>query len=376
MANVKEGKLYKTLVDYMQGQIERGVYQPEDKLPTEQVLADMFHVSRITSTRALNELQAMGLIVRKQGSGSFVTTKKPNNGMPLTENFVAMIMPYGALQGRLHEILLGVSSELEKSNYHLTIYNSDSDAATERALLERARNNGMRGIIIYPKIDNTNVDMVYDMWIHHYPLVTVDKKYADIPISNVCVDNYQGAYEITRHLLEFGHRNIGFITNRRMEEVYSIRERYFGYCNAMKDFGIAINYDYIVRGYTGALDTDEVRKQTADTVERLLKNEITALVAASDVVAFDILKGCETKKIIVPDDLSLVGFDNLTQSAFTSPPLTTCNQDFCKVGELATELLMRQIEKDDFSFVEKRVPTIMHYRESVREIPADYQDKQ
>ena len=367
MANGREC-LYEEIVEYIKGQIEKGAYQPDDKLPTEQVLAEMFRVSRITSVRALNELQSMGLIVRRQGSGSYVASKQALGGMQLSENFIAMIMPYVALQGRLHELLQGISDILTRRGYHLVIYNSDLDAAVERTLLMRVRTNGTRGIIIYPKADNTNTDIVYDMHIHKFPIVLVDKKYADIPICNVCVDNYSGAYEVTCHLLGRGHRSIGFMTNRRIEEVYSVRERYFGYCEAMREYGAPINFEYFVCGYKDTHDENSGIRQTADIIRKFLNNGITALVTSSDVVAFDVLKGCEAEGIRVPDDLSLVGFDNLAPCAYTTPPLTTCDQDFVKIGELAVEQLLLQIERNDFSFVEKRVPATLCLRESVRSI--------
>ena len=368
MANGREGKLYEEIVGYISGQIEKGTYQPDDKLPTEHDLAQMFHVSRITSTRALNELQSMGLIVRRQGSGSYVANKNANGGTHLTGDFVAMIMPYVDLQGRMHEILEGVSGVLTRHNYHLTIYNSGVDAADERTLLMRARSNGIKGIILYPKVDNSNIDIIYDMHIHKFPITLVDKKYAGIPISNACVDNFKGAYDITDYLLKLGHHNIGFITNRRMEEVYSVRERYFGYYEAMKKNNVPIDFDYVVRGFTASQNDNVDIRQNADIIRRLISSGITAIVAASDVVAFEILKCCENENIKVPEDLSLVGFDNLGQCAYTTPPLTTCDQDFINVGELAVELLLQQIELNDFSFIEKRAPTSLCIRDSVRAI--------
>ncbi|MCL2058451.1 MAG: GntR family transcriptional regulator [Oscillospiraceae bacterium] len=365
MANGREGKLYEEIIEYIKEQIERGAYQPDDKLPTEQVLAQMFHVSRITSTRALNELQSMGLIVRRQGSGSYVASKQARGAPQHSEKYIAMIIPYVALQGRLHEILQGISDTLARRGYHLIIYNSGLDSASERTLLLRARTNGMCGIILYPKVDNTNIDIVYDMYINKFPILLVDKKYSDIPISNVCVDNHKGAYDVTRLLLDRGHRNIGFVTNRRMEEVYSIRERYFGYCEAMRDFDVPVNFEFVVRSDMDVQDEPTSIQQAADISQKLLLGGATALFAVSDVVAFKVLKGCESVGVRVPDDLSLVGFDNLPQCAYTTPPLTTCEQDFIKVGELAVELLLRQIEHSDYSFIERRVPAKLCLRESI-----------
>jgi len=390
-SNTAQEKLYERIAEFINEKIISGEYAVGAKLPTEQALAAMFNVSRITSKRALDELAAKGAITRRQGRGSFVTTAHPSppgqnrlNRSPATaaplfsgisqsvhgKKTVAMILPYDILQGRLTEIVQSATAALGERNYHLTLHNSGENSENERHLFARLIADNVSGIIVYPTTDSSNTDMLYDMWLHHVPIVAVDKKIADIPISCVCSDNYQGAYDLTEYMIGKGHTRIGCLFNVPLPSVYSVRRRYFGFCSAMKQHGIPIDYSLVEHDYAErsfGLSFDENIALLMETVKQRVDAGMTALLLENDYTALNVMTACKLAGIRLPEDLSIVGFDNLTQCEFATPSLTTCEQDFKRMGSLVGELLLKQMERRDFAFVEHSVPTKLCIRDSVGE---------
>ena len=396
--NTTNEKLYERIADFINEKIISGEYSAGEKLPTEQALAKMFNVSRITSKRALDELAAKGVISRSQGRGSFVTAAQsappvsqgkwkgniivPSAGKsaPLfsginkssdDKKVVAMILPYDILQGRLAEIVQSATMALEERGYHLTLHNSGETSENERAIFARIVEDNVSGVIIYPTTDSNNIDMLYDMWLHQMPIVAVDKKIVDIPISFVSSKNYQGSYDLTEYLISKGHKRIGCLFNVFLSAVYSARQRYFGFCAAMKRHDIGIDYNFVEHNYSQrsfGMTSEENIMLLTEHVKTCVDSGMTALMLENDYIALDILKACKQAGIRVPDDLSIVGFDNLPQCEFSTPALTTCEQDFKCMGSLVGELILMQMEHRDFTFVEHSVPTKLCIRDSVRDI--------
>lgn len=359
-------KLYEVIVNYLEKQIMDGAYDNNARLPTESALAKMFNVSRITAQRALNELELKGLIYRRQGSGSYISENKKKNILNMPESdtrgdTVSLILPYDVLGGRFSEIVQSAAEILETRGYHLVLHNSRTDAQSEREILLRIMKTDTGGIIFYPNKDRTNVDLLYQIWLKKFPFVAIDKKIPDIPIYSVYSDNYKGSYDLTKKLIDNGHTKIACFYYMELADVFSIRQRFFGYCAALNDSGIPVNFNYIINNY----DKIAFERSRELILTELLESGVTAISVQNDYTALDIIDICNRLGIKIPEKLSIIGFDNVPQSEYIKPSLTTAEQDFAAIGRSAAETVVAQIEKK-YCEPELIIPVKIIERDSIK----------
>ena len=174
-------------------------------------------------------------------------------------------------------------------------------------------------------------------------------------------DNLKGAVEATEHLIELGHRRIGFLAGRPDLESARLRER--GYRDALEAAGIPFDPDLVrVGGYRADTATDAAR-------ELLQRDERpTAIFAANDTSAIETMIVARALGLVVPDDLSVVGFDNVPESALSEPPLTTVDQSIQRMGFEAVRMLLDLIEDPAREPEQVVLPTRLVVRGSSRRL--------
>lgn len=346
--------LYKQIYDHYEQKIKNGQLKPDDRLPTEMEMAELFGVSRITTKRALDEMQREGLVYRKKGQGSFVLSPdEPEE----TENnkIIAMIIPSDGTGGRRVGYIMGATEYLDEKGWFLTIHNTNDDPEKERKFLLELPRNGVSGIIYYPSARN-NFDILYKMHLKKYPIAMIDKYCHSIPLNCVVSDNFKGGYEITKHLIELGHKKIAYMANPYIEESSSVRDRFFGYCKALDDYGLEIEDSLIEVGLfheiTNELDRpiDQIDFFESKIKGLLSKNTgMTGIVAENDYIAVYAKKALERLNMNVPRDISVVGFDNVEMLEQLDISLTTVDQDFHEIGRKAAEIVVNLVETKEYS---------------------------
>jgi len=170
------------------------------------------------------------------------------------------------------------------------------------------------------------------------PLVVIDRKYSDLAMHAVCIDDRKGGYISTRYLLEKGHRRIGF-AGPTINQSSVIHDRYMGYCDAMAEYGIEPNPAWTFDEYFHQEGGEIIGGLLSDMVQRP-----TAMVCTEDLIACGIVKVYQNKGLKVPDDISVVGFDDTLPSRLISPAITTVKQDVFGKAHDAVEMLMDAIE--------------------------------
>lgn len=340
--------LYRIIYDYLREKIEKQEYQPSQQLPTEAELAEQFQVSRITSRRALAELERHGYIYRKRGSGSYVKAPiKPEqlerNGQDGLNRLISMILPFEDASGMI-DYIRGASNLLNSMGYYLSIHQSGGDSENERSLIKTLRDQGIPGIIFYPVDDRNNFDVLHALYLEDYPLVTIDKNFESIPLGSIVSDNFAGGYMGASKLIELGHRNIGFVSSVSIESTSSVRNRYFGYCRALKDNQIPVDNRIVVLNAI-----EHARKGKGEWLKSLFEvfqqYDVTAIQAENDLVAIDLLKFAADIGLRVPQDVSIIGFDNHELTKHLEVPLSTIEQDFYGIGQKAAQLTVDLLEK-------------------------------
>ena len=181
--------------------------------------------------------------------------------------------------------------------------------------------------------------------------------------STIGIDDENGGYLAARHLLENGHRNIALVaSNVNLDG--PIRRRYLGFKKAMEEFGITQTDDLIV--------LDELSFDGGYRIgKKLLKrNDITAVFAVGDVMAFGILKAMYEVGKQIPEDLSIVGFDNTKGCEYTKPALTSVDQPVYDRGRMAVEALVAAIQEENPTLTHKTLPVSLKIRNSVAPLAA------
>ncbi len=367
--------LYMEIIDYLKGKIHENELQPEDKLPTEADLAEKFDVSRITSNRALVELEREGLIYRVRGSGSFVAPKEDESNIVnvKTNKIIGLVLPFESFRGGVVDTIQGATEFLGEHGYYLSVHSAKESHEKEKNIIEKLVNEGFLGVIYYPNFNNKNLDLINRLYVENYPIVTIDKYYDSIPISYVISDNFEGGYLATEHLINLNHKNISFVSGIEMEERMSIRDRYFGYFKALNENDIKINSEIHRFVYNSELNgkmdvfnsehTEKIRKIISD----LIDNGVTAIVAENDYLAIVLQRVCGLMDINVPQEMSIVGFDNLDLSDKVNLPLTTVEQNFHKIGQKAAEILIKSIENNKYNYDQVEQPVELIKRKSTAE---------
>ena len=344
--------LYQIIVEQLKYKIAQGEYKEYDKLPTEIELAEQYKVSRITSKKALDTLAAEGLIIRQRRVGSYVAphsegTKKgarPGEGEhgEKSNNLIAILLPIDSGQSNFSEFIQGSLAALENTPYHLVVHNSRKNPNDEKYYIHSLLNNGVKGLVLYPVSDKHNFDVLSSLYWNHVPLVTIDKRYSDIPIPSVVSDNLEASRRITEYLIRKGHRRIVFFSEVPIDMASSLRERFMGYCRALSENGIPVD-NRLVFDAVDFGSGDTVKEALLKRLENIVRMEATAVQCAADGVAIWLMRACKASGIRVPRDLSIVGFDDLPDAALPDINLTTMRQDNCKIGEMATNILLDQI---------------------------------
>lgn len=370
MSEIKKPQ-YQKIIDDILNDIQTEALKPGDKIPTDHELMKLYGVSRITVTRAINELVQRRFVYRVKKRGSFICESQdeelmtkgatPFGRLPI----ISVVLPFDESFG--YDILRGVEMMCQEKGFYMTFHISGGEAAKEREILQRLEQDGVSGIIVYPQSGSQNIGTFSQMLIRNVPYVFIDRQVEGIDVTSILTDNLMGMHEVTKHLIDLGHQKIAFI-GLDSADAGSVKERYKGYCQALIEAGIALRSEYIV-------DVRRVKQENYGTERPNLAAQLlreltsmpeppTALAAVNDVTAVQFIKAASMLGISVPDELSITGFDNLSFSEHLDVPLTTVEQQFVEFGRLAASLLIDEQWRPNGAAMIQRLSTKLIVRKS------------
>lgn len=371
MVQSKNKPLYMIIMDDLKTKILNGEFKADQQLPTEVELAEQSGVSRITSKRALIELEREGLIYRKRGSGSYVKKQENENYLPdnhaMNANsnpnpIISMILPYLATNEL--EYIQGASDYLDSKGYYLSIHNSNWDKNKEKELLLRVPKIGSSGIILYPLSTISNIDVLNALYWNDYPIVMVDQYIESLPVTSVVSDNTEGGYLAAKKLIDLGHERIAFVSSISIEYRSSVRDRYQGYCKALRDHQLPVDPELVITDFYREADEHSSNQFYKSMVSRLLELGVTAVQAEHDHLAVDLLRSAIEMGVRIPEQLSIVGFDDHMISRLVEVTVTTIAQDSSEIGRRAAELIVQQIENREKKAQQVTIPVTLVERDS------------
>ncbi len=237
--------------------------------------------------------------------------------------------------GYVSSIINGIDEEIVGTDYRLLLYTTHRAEQDEEKYVNRIVNDLAEGlIVIVPRHPEAYLAALRDK---NFPYVFVDHQGISENSISISATNFRGAYEATEYLINSGHRRIGFITGNL--DIRSGLDRLHGYRAALQDYGIEVDQSLIRNG-------DFLPKSGYIAAQALLELENcpTAIFASSDLMAFGAINAIIDAGLHVPQDISVIGFDNIPQTELFRPRLTTVHQPLEEMGRIATRMLLQQIQ--------------------------------
>lgn len=259
----------------------------------------------------------------------------------------------------LSVIASAVEAAAHTEDYKVILYNVSMNPRRERECLETSAEGLVDGLIIVNTVDPANT--LTFLQEEAISAVLIDCQTApDIPC--VAVDNVQAAYMAASHAIERGHRRIAHITGSSTLLMAHQREQ--GYLQALDD------HDLAYRRVLVSPDSRWDYRAGYSTTQQLLRGSDlpTAIFAASDQMAIGACRAISEAGLKVPDDISVIGFDDIEAAAFATPPLTTIRQPFVEIARTAFNLLMQVLSGEHLETTQIVLPPELIVRQSVKEL--------
>jgi LacI family transcriptional regulator len=308
------------------------------------VINNDIHVRPETRERVQGVMQKLGYTANRQA-------RSLAGGR---SNIIGVLVP-DLGTGYIGEIIRGIDAELSLTDLDLILYTTHRTASKEANYVANLAKGMVDGLLLV--LPRAPADYTGTLTNRGVPFVLIDHQGIGRDCPAVGATNWQGAYHATEYLIKLGHTRIGFITGSM--DLGCADERLEGYRSALRTYHLPNEPELIYEGtffqpdgYAGA------------TSLLNLANPPTAIFASNDVMAMGVMDAVRNRGFRVPDDISVVGFDDIPQASVVRPGLTTVSQPLEKMGRVATQMLLdlfRNKEKTDNRI---ELPTELVIRES------------
>ena len=332
-------------------------------------IAERLGVSSVTVSKALNDREGVSeelkqkikQVAAEMGYRYNTLAKSMKEGLSYNIGVVISERFVGELQSFYMSFFNTITKALETYNYY-TIFNNLSYEDEENNVLPRVyTENRVDGIIVLGQLKPDYIDTLEKIDI---PIIFLDFYDKHTNFDTIITDNFYGAYEITNYLIEKGHREIAFVGN--IYATSSIADRFLGYCKSLLEHRIQIKREYVIP------DRDE-KGQYIDF--ELPEQMPTAFVCNCDQVAYRLINFLNEKGYRVPDDCSVVGFDNDIYARISNPKLTTVEVDMETMAKTAARIIMEKIKKTRNTTSRIQIPGKIIVRDSVRDLTKEAQEE-
>ena len=333
---MSEKTKYQMVANIIRTDIAQRMAAESGRLPTEMELAQLYSVSRQTIRQALNLLEKEGLVERKQGSGTYVSR---DQGRFKTDNRnVGVIFSY-ITEYIFPSIVRGIVKTLDEKGFTLSLSSTHNRTDNERAKLEYYLAHPVSGLIIEgtkTALPNPNINLYEELEARGTSIVFIHACYDQLksPIS-VTVDDRAGGRAATEFLLDRGHSKIAAIL--KSDDKQGV-ERCTGFMQAVSGAGLTLNDDSVC-WYN---DLNRAGFTTSAQLKNLI-NSHTAIICYNDMIALDVLKAIKLEGKSVPEDLSLISFDDSLYASIASPNITSLSHPKDELGRVAAEKVVNMI---------------------------------
>ncbi|SHM69978.1 GntR family transcriptional regulator [Gracilibacillus kekensis] len=341
---------YKKIKQSIKSKILEGLIIPHEKISSESELMEQFSVSRHTVRLALGELVNENWLYREQGAGTFCQDRsKIENNQQFehpTKN-IAIVTSYIS-EYIFPTIIRGAEAYLSDQGYHVSIFNTNNQYIQEKKILSNILSGNYDGVIIEPTnsaSSNPNLNYYLKLEKEQIPYVMINATYEELEPTSFMIDDVEGGYMQTEHLLKLGHTSIACMY--KTDDAQG-QKRLKGYIKAHRDYKTSINPKNMITYCTENehIKPFEAIKQLIET-----KNEKpTAMVCYNDQLVLKLMDVLREGKIKIPRDLSFVGYDDSMLAEISEVKLTSIIHPKSQMGLDAAKAMIAMIEKRGLSF--------------------------
>jgi GntR family transcriptional regulator of arabinose operon len=329
---------YITLMEEIKEKILSGKIRPGDKMASENELAANYSISRHTVRKALAILENEGYITAEHGKGTFCSERmkhrRDSRNIAVVTTYISdYIFP---------RLIQGMDKVLTEQGYSIILKNTGNSRQKEAQCLEDILTKDVDGLIVEPsksQILCRNMHLYEQLDEFHIPYVFIQGRYPQMKQKpTILMDDEKGCYLVTKYLIELGHRHIVGIFKADDSQG---AERHKGYAKALQQAGMPYLPDQVIWFHT------EDRKVKPAVMTKMMLDQgsqMDAIVCYNDQIALEVMKTLEDMGKKVPEDISVTGYDDSVIAENGPTPLTTIAHPQEKLGEMAAELLLEQIQ--------------------------------
>ncbi|NPV54225.1 MAG: GntR family transcriptional regulator [Firmicutes bacterium] len=362
--------LYIQAKQRLEQMIKSGELRPSDKISPETELSQKLGISRTTVRQALRLLEEMGIVVRDRGRGTFISENARDILSCRIKGSIGFVLPF-LDASYAADIMAGATREAAKQGYNLILRDSENDPGKEAQAIKSLVEHGVEGILLFPCTERFYSRTVLKLHLDDYPIVMVGRKYSHLPIPAVEADNYNGAREAAEYLHELGCREFALISPA-VSHMSSVEARLNGYRDVCLERGIPAKTVWIETGhpeessiYWERRDVNALENSIATIQNFLERNpKVDAILTCNDLLAVDALKANARLGRRVPDDISVIGFDDAPFSSQLDPMLTTVRVPRLEMGQAAITVITKLLQGEMPESLSICIPTSLVVRGS------------
>lgn len=308
------------------------------------VLNNHAHVSSETRTRVLTAANELGYV-----PAHFPRSTSAEKTRMLGLVVGSMVSEY------IYEIFKGVNDEIREQKYDMVLVTSGQSDQNELNQITRLMGGIVDGImLVLPREAARYLEVLR---FQELPIVLIDHRSSSDRLPSVRATNLEGMAEATRYLIQLGHRRIGYI--KGIADMGTTIERYQGYLKALREYGLEEDLELVRQG-----DYEPPSGMRCGYELMSLARPPTAIIASNDQMAFGLYAALKEKGLAIPEDVSVIGFDDIPSAAYQVPPLTTVYQPLYEMGRTAVRMVISAISGERLSQGPRYVSTHLVIRSS------------
>ncbi len=326
--------------------ISNGEVMPGEKIYSENELVKMFGVSRHTIRQAIGDLVHEGWLYREQGAGTFCSdplnqTEEKEQSPKENGKNIGLITTY--ISDYIFPLIIkGIESYLSTKGYSLILASTDNNVEKEKQCLQSMLNRNIDGLIVEPTKSssyNPNIHYYLELEKNHIPYLMINQYYSQLSPPHIILDDEKGGFIATEHLIKLGHEKvIGVFKTDDMQGIYRMQ----GFIRAFREHQLQLFPEMIVNFSTEEQDNSLFEKLKNILISSDLHP--TGIVCYNDQTALRVLNLLRELKLRVPEDISIVGYDDSYLAEATETKLTSVTHPKMDMGVEAAKWIVSAFE--------------------------------
>nr|WP_245308227.1 LacI family DNA-binding transcriptional regulator [Halalkalibacter urbisdiaboli] len=325
-------------------------------------IADKLGVSSVTVSKALNDKEGVSIelkekikeVAKEMGYRFNTAAKSMKEGISYNIGIIIPERFTGDAQSFYLKFHQHISKMLEQYHYYGILQILSETDEKQLNLPRTYYENKVDGFIILGQVSNEYINLLTE---NEIPKVFLDFYTDSTDIDSIVTDNFYGVYELTNYLINCGHRDIAFVGN--IYSTSSIQDRFLGFYKSLLEHRISLDQEYIIS------DRDERGKFIELEIPERLP---TAFVCNNDQIGYELIRKLQSMGYSVPDDCSVVGFDNDIYSTLSNPPMTTVQVDIEEMSKVAVKFIIEKIKNSKKHYGRVLIKGEIIHRGSVKQI--------